>query len=182
MMCTVHLCLDVLSTGSVRTLCYLPSLFWLAVFLPLPFSPYNSPPFLFPSCFLQPVWFLMVGGNRSFKLALKEEDEEFSDELRDDCEVRGEEGRGLHLVMYRLPPPNPFPIIFPPPYLPSLPPPLPSPSLPSPSLSNPSIPSLPFISSPSLLPYFLPLSPPPPSPPSPSLPSCRPISMCTVVL
>ena len=38
----------------------------------------------------------MVGGDRSFKLALKEEDDEFSDELREDCEVRGEgeEGRG----------------------------------------------------------------------------------------
>ena len=35
----------------------------------------------------------MVGGDRSFKLALKEEDDEFSDELREDCEVRGE-GRG----------------------------------------------------------------------------------------
>ena len=35
----------------------------------------------------------MVGGDRSFKLALKEEDEEFSDELREDCEVRGEEGK-----------------------------------------------------------------------------------------
>ena len=36
----------------------------------------------------------MVGGDRSFKLALKEEDEEFSDELREDCEVRGERMRG----------------------------------------------------------------------------------------
>ena len=36
----------------------------------------------------------MVGGDRSFKLALKEEEEEFSDELREDCEVRGEEGKG----------------------------------------------------------------------------------------
>ena len=44
--------------------------------------------------FLQPAWFLMVGGDRSFKLALKEEDEEFSDELREDCEVRGEGGEG----------------------------------------------------------------------------------------
>ena len=35
----------------------------------------------------------MVGGDRSFKLALKEEDDEFSDELREDCEVRGEGGR-----------------------------------------------------------------------------------------
>ena len=32
----------------------------------------------------------MVGGDRSFKLALREEDEEFSDELREDCEVRAE--------------------------------------------------------------------------------------------
>ena len=45
-------------------------------------------------CFLQPAWFLMVGGDRSFKVALKEEDDEFSDELREDCEVRGEGGRG----------------------------------------------------------------------------------------
>ena len=36
----------------------------------------------------------MVGGDRSFKLALKEEDDEFSDELREDCEVRGERRGG----------------------------------------------------------------------------------------
>ena len=35
----------------------------------------------------------MVGGERSFKLALTEKDKEFSDELREDCEVRGR-GRG----------------------------------------------------------------------------------------
>ena len=40
--------------------------------------------------FLQPAWFLMVGGDRSFKLALTEKDEEFSDELRADCEVKGD--------------------------------------------------------------------------------------------
>ena len=44
----------------------------------------------------------MVGGDRSFKLALKEENEEFSDELREDCEVRAEgeggKGRGLQSV------------------------------------------------------------------------------------
>ena len=34
------------------------------------------------SCFLQPAWFLMVGGDRSFKLALTVKDEEFSDEVR----------------------------------------------------------------------------------------------------
>ena len=39
-----------------------------------------------PSCSL----FLMVGGDRSFKLALTEKDKKFSDELREDCEVRGE--------------------------------------------------------------------------------------------
>ena len=44
--------------------------------------------------FLQPAWFLMVAGDRSFKLALKVEDDEFSDELREDCEVRGVDGRG----------------------------------------------------------------------------------------
>ena len=38
--------------------------------------------------FRQPAWFLMVGGDRSFKLALTEKDEEFSDELREDCEVK----------------------------------------------------------------------------------------------
>jgi len=32
----------------------------------------------------------MVGGDRSFKLALTENDEEFSDELREDCEVKGD--------------------------------------------------------------------------------------------
>ena len=39
----------------------------------------------------------MVGGDRSFKLALTENDEEFSDELRGDGEKRremGEVGRG----------------------------------------------------------------------------------------
>ena len=36
----------------------------------------------------------MVGGDRSFKLALIEKDEEFSDELREDCEVRGMERSG----------------------------------------------------------------------------------------
>ena len=40
--------------------------------------------------FLQPAWFLMVGGDRSFKLALTEKDEEFSDELIADCEVKGD--------------------------------------------------------------------------------------------
>ena len=60
-----------------------------------PFPPLSLPPSLsFLFCFLQPAWFLMVGGDRSFKLALKEEDEEFSDELREDCEVRGERMRG----------------------------------------------------------------------------------------
>ena len=44
---------------------------------------------LLPLPSLQPVWFLMVGGDRSFKLALTEKDEEFSDELREDCEVKG---------------------------------------------------------------------------------------------
>ena len=32
----------------------------------------------------------MVGGDRSFKLALTEKDEEFSDKLREDCEVKGD--------------------------------------------------------------------------------------------
>ena len=38
----------------------------------------------------------MVGGDRSFKLALTENDKEFSDELRADCEVKrdGEKGKG----------------------------------------------------------------------------------------
>ena len=46
----------------------------------------------------------MVGGDRSSKLALKEEDEEFSDELRDDRAVRaeGEGGKGImiHEVVF----------------------------------------------------------------------------------
>ena len=42
---------------------------------------------LLPLPSLQPVWFLRVGGDRSFKLALIEKNEEFSDELREDCEV-----------------------------------------------------------------------------------------------
>ena len=45
---------------------------------------------LLPFPFLQPAWVLMVGGDRSFKLALTEKDEEFSDELRKDCEVKGD--------------------------------------------------------------------------------------------
>ena len=45
---------------------------------------------LLPLPFLQPAWFLMVGGDRSFKLALTEKDEEFSDELREDYEVKGD--------------------------------------------------------------------------------------------
>ena len=55
-------------------------------------SPSLSLPLLLsPSLhFLQPAWFLMVGGDRSFKLALTEKDEEFSDELRKDCEVKGD--------------------------------------------------------------------------------------------
>ena len=32
----------------------------------------------------------MVVGDRSFKLALTEKDEEFSDELREDCEMKGD--------------------------------------------------------------------------------------------
>ena len=44
--------------------------------------------------FLQPAWFLMVGGDWSFKLALTEKDEEFSNELREDSEVRGMERTG----------------------------------------------------------------------------------------
>ena len=39
----------------------------------------------------------MVGGDRSFKLALTEKDEEFSDELRDDCEVRGDGEKGKEM-------------------------------------------------------------------------------------
>ena len=50
-------------------------------------SKWDLPPSL---PFLQPAWFLLVGGDRSFKLALTEKDEEFSDELRKDCEVKGD--------------------------------------------------------------------------------------------
>ena len=32
----------------------------------------------------------MVGGDRSFKLALTEKDKEFFDKLREDCEVSGD--------------------------------------------------------------------------------------------
>ena len=45
-------------------------------------------PLSLPLPFLQPAWFLMVGGDRSFKLALTEKDEEFYDKLREDCEVK----------------------------------------------------------------------------------------------
>ena len=75
----------------VRLLCYVCPISHL--------SPLSLPPSLSSLfCFLQPAWFLMVGGDRSFNLALKEEDDEFSNELREDyevrkdCEVRGEGG------------------------------------------------------------------------------------------
>ena len=67
----------------VRVLCYE----W-------PISPSSSLPLLSLFCFLQPAWFWMVGGDRSFKLALKEENDEFSNELREDCKVRVEGGDG----------------------------------------------------------------------------------------
>ena len=44
----------------------------------------------------------MVGGDRSFKLTLKEEDEEFSDELREDCEVRGEGEGGKGIMIHEV--------------------------------------------------------------------------------
>ena len=47
----------------------------------------SLPPSL--SCFLHPAWFVMVGGDRSFNLALTEKDVEFYDELREGWEVRG---------------------------------------------------------------------------------------------
>ena len=76
--------------GVMRTLCCVKST--TPSLLPSP----SLPPSL--SCFLQPAWFLMFGRDRSFKLALTEKDAEFSNELREDCEVRGEgregEGRG----------------------------------------------------------------------------------------
>ena len=52
--------------------------------------PLSPPTPSLPLPFLQPAWFLMVEGDRSFKLALTENDKEFSDELRDDCEVKGD--------------------------------------------------------------------------------------------
>ena len=52
-------------------------------------KPTHFPPlFLLPLPFLQPGWFLMVEGDKRFKLTGK--DEEFSDELRDDSKVRGD--------------------------------------------------------------------------------------------
>ena len=36
----------------------------------------------------------MVGGDRSFKLALTEKDEQFSDELREDCDVSRDDEKG----------------------------------------------------------------------------------------
>ena len=68
-----------------------------ATLSPIPsLSPSLSLPLLLsPSLhFLQPAWFLMVGGDRNFKLALIEKDKEFSDEQREDCEVRGMERSG----------------------------------------------------------------------------------------
>ena len=55
-----------------------------------PFHSFFLPSLSLPLLFLQPTWFLMVGGDRSFKLALTEKNEEFSDELREDCEVKGD--------------------------------------------------------------------------------------------
>ena len=56
-------------------------------------TPFSLPPSLLLP-FLKPAWFLMVGGDRSFKLALTEKSSEFSDELRKDCQVKGMEQRG----------------------------------------------------------------------------------------
>ena len=81
----------------MSTLCWnLPAVCETSVLCMFNLSPLPSLSSSFSSlfCFLQPAWFLMVGGDRNFKLALKEEDEEFSDELREDCEVRGEKMRG----------------------------------------------------------------------------------------
>ena len=64
--------------------------FGIEVELPPPPPPSSLLPLSLPLPFLQPAWFLMVGGDRSFKLALTEKDEEFSDELREDCEVKGD--------------------------------------------------------------------------------------------
>ena len=52
--CTVHLCLDILSTSVVRTLCYLPSLLSLSVsfLLSLQFSPSSLLSFRPVSCSL----------------------------------------------------------------------------------------------------------------------------------
>ena len=49
----------------------------------LPYEPLPLP------LLLSAASFLMVGGDRGFKLALTEKDEEFSDELREDCVVKG---------------------------------------------------------------------------------------------
>ena len=58
---------------------------WTYLTMAARFTPFL--PLSLPIPFLQPAWFLMVGGDRSFKLT--EKDEEFSDELRKDCEVKG---------------------------------------------------------------------------------------------
>ena len=68
-------------------LCYVTS-------TPFSFPLFPFPPSLLPRPFLQPAWFLMVGGDRSFKLALTEKVKGFSNELREDCEVRGMEQSG----------------------------------------------------------------------------------------
>ena len=63
-------------------------------FSPSLYLPPHSPS-LPPSLpFLQPAWFLMVGGDQSFRLALTEKDE-FFNKLREDCEVRVMEQSGV---------------------------------------------------------------------------------------
>ena len=64
----------------VRLLCYVHPISSLSLFPTLPPSPA-----LFCS---------VLDGWRRQELALKEEDEEFSDELREDCDLRGEERGG----------------------------------------------------------------------------------------
>ena len=61
--------------------------------LPLPHPPSH------PCSLLLPAACLVLDGWRRQELGLKEEDEEFFDELREDCDLRGE-GRGSQSVRW----------------------------------------------------------------------------------
>ena len=82
-------CVDQGGAGTEQEVRRSPYSFPLSSLPSLLLLPPSLPASSLPLPFLQPAWFLMVGVERSFKLALTEKDEEFSNELREDCEERG---------------------------------------------------------------------------------------------